>query len=820
MKKIELLAPAGSYEALVAAVQNGCDAVYLAGKAFGARAYATNFDKYTMQKAIEYAHIRGVKVYLTVNILVKDNEREDLLKYVLDHYNMGIDAVIVQDLGVVKILQDNFKNLEIHSSTQMTIHNTEGVNALYNRGIKRVVLARELNTEEINNIAKHTKADLEVFVHGALCYSYSGQCLMSSFIGGRSGNRGRCAQPCRKKYKLVKLNRKTDENQKLYYISMRDLNTLENVGKIIDSGVLSLKIEGRMKRPEYVVSIVRAYRKAIDKYISTNEEFNDSRTTKEITQVFNRKFTKGFILDSDRNQILNIEKPNNRGLVLGKVQNYNSRRKLMTLKLMEDINQGDGIEIWDIDRGSVGGIINKIYKNNKLSHYAKKGDIVDIEINSRVNPGEIVYKTLDNKLMKELARTYEENNENKKIPIWAKLEVKLGEPLKLYIWDNEYNTIYKESENIVEEAINRPITEERIKENLGKLGNTPFYLESINIKLDSNVAIAISAINKIRRDAIESLTSVRKNKNKGDKKIELFNIYSNEELSLDKGLKKGMIPKITAKVHGLNQLETVLQEGVERVYFSSIKDIESAVKLCKDNNIEIYFKTPSILKDRESKILKYILKDNPINGILAGELGIIDYIKSNLNLPIILDYNINIMNSSAVKFLQNMNVDGITLSTELDLNNIRHLEIDKNLEIEVVAYGKLPMMTTEACPLINTNYCDRECHQCKVSKNQYIWGLKDNKNMIFPLTKDDWGRTIILNSQPIYMADKMEDLLNLRIHNYRLEFTDENTEEMRKIIQEYKNSIKEEMNNYQDNNRYKKPIIENFTRGHFYRGVE
>lgn len=210
MKEIELLAPAGSYEAFVAAVQNGCDAVYLGGRVFGARSYAANFDKKTMEKAIDYAHIRGVKVYVTINTLVKDNERMDLLEYVLELYIMGVDAVIVQDLGVVKILQDSFKDLEIHGSTQMTLHNSEGIRLLYDRGIKRVVLARELNLDEIAVIAKNTEADLEVFIHGALCYSYSGQCLMSSFIGGRSGNRGRCAQPCRKQYEIIKL----DKNQK------------------------------------------------------------------------------------------------------------------------------------------------------------------------------------------------------------------------------------------------------------------------------------------------------------------------------------------------------------------------------------------------------------------------------------------------------------------------------------------------------------------------------------------------------------------------------------------------------------------------------
>ena len=822
MKEIELLAPVGSYESLVAAVQNGCDAVYLGGRAFGARAYATNFDKKTMEEAVDYAHIRGVKVYVTINTLIKDNERVDFLNYVLELYTIGVDAVIVQDLGAVKILQDNFKDLAIHGSTQMTLHNSEGIKVLYEKGIKRVVLARELNLQEIAHISKNTEVDLEIFIHGALCYSYSGQCLMSSFIGGRSGNRGRCAQPCRKQYEIVSLKDNQKRSPALFHLSMRDLNTLEDVGKIIESGVKSFKIEGRMKRPQYVASIVKSYRKGINNYLTHKKELIDEETMKEVTQIFNRKFTKGYILNSDKNQILNIEKPSNRGLFLGRADDYNSKRGSFTIKLMEDLNQGDGIEIYSRNKESVGGIINKLYIDNKLTHEAKSGSIVEIKINGRVQKGDNVYKTFDNQLTKSLEKTYQGVIENKKIPIWGELKVELGMPLKLYIWDADGNTVYKDSEEIIEKARNIGLKEEKIIGNLSKLGNTPFYLENIYIDLQEDVAISVASINKIRRDAIEDLIKIRKNKNKRDAKT--INLYSStrEKDLLATGLADNQIPKLMVKVDTIQQLETVLHEDVDRVYYGGIHDLHRVTKMCKENNIEIFFKSPTILKDQESQILQRILEKNMVDGILAGELGFLNFAKNNLKTSVIADASFNIMNSSTVDFLKDMNVNGITLSTELDLKNIENLQINKDLEVEVIIYGKLPIMTTETCPLIGNNYCNNQCHKCEDKANHYTRGLKDSKNMVFPFTKDDWGRTIIINSNPLYMVDKIHDLFKLSINNYRLEFTDEEPEEIIKIIRSHRNSIEKyfSMNNTEKGYKDIGMDIKDFTRGHFYRGVE
>ncbi len=293
MKKVELLAPAGDYEALMSAVNAGCDAVYLGGKNFGARAYATNFDHDDLKAALEFCHLRDVKVYVTVNTLVANEEFEKLVNYLDFLYSIGVDAVIVQDMGVLKFLRENYPGLKVHASTQMTVHNLEGVQELAEKGVSRVILSRELTLKEIKDIVQNSNIEVEVFVHGALCVSYSGQCFMSSILGGRSGNRGRCAQPCRLKYSLVDKEGKVLEKD-LHLLSMTDLCTIENIPNLIEAGVTSFKIEGRMKNAEYVASVVKAYREAIDCFYE-GKAFDSGKAIEEMSRIFNRGFSSGYL---------------------------------------------------------------------------------------------------------------------------------------------------------------------------------------------------------------------------------------------------------------------------------------------------------------------------------------------------------------------------------------------------------------------------------------------------------------------------------------------------------------------------------------------
>lgn len=826
MQHIELLAPAGDFEALKAAVQNGADAIYLGGVDFGARAYASNFDRDTMKEAVEYAHIRGVKIYITVNILMKDSEIQSLMDYIKFLYEIDVDAVIVQDIGVFNLIRNMFPDFKIHASTQMTLHNKYGVKLLKDMGIDRIVLARELTIKEIKNIYDETGVELEVFVHGALCVSYSGQCLMSSFIGGRSGNRGRCAQPCRREYELVNLNSdKAQGNNKAFYLSMRDLNTLEEVGRLIDAGVTSFKIEGRMKKPEYVASVVRSYRKAIDTYLESGNSLKDNVLQEQMEQMFNRKFTKGYLFSSPKIDVINIEKANNRGLYLGKVEQFNKRQNKLKIKLEIDIANGDGISIWNGSSEDIGGTVRNIYINNKLIKEAKKGQAVEIEIKGNIQKGDKVYKTLNASLVDELKQTYAYDREHKKIPIYGEIKIEINENIKLHIWDGEGHTVYVESENIVEKAKKVSLTENKVLEQLSKLGNTPFQLGNLNINLQENSSVPISALNGLRRDAVEKLLDLRKIRNKRSKidekgfsvKLEHLLLSNNKQY---KSLTKTQ--KLSVKVDTLEQLKIVLNHKINRVYYGDISTFKDAILLCRDKNIEIYLRTSSILRNSEYEKLEDLLKQLSFDGILAGDLGIIDFNNAFWKLPIIGDSSLNVMNSYTIKTLEQFGIDGVTLSPELDFKNIYKLNLDNKLEKEAIIYGKMNVMTTEYCPLIHENQCDYKCEKCDYPKYKYNFGLKDVKNMIFPLGKDYWGRSIILNSKPLFMLDKLNDFKNINIDWLRLEFTDENIEEVENIVAlALKNINIIRQGGILDNGEKNTDILKDgFTRGHYYRGVE
>ena len=332
MKDVELLAPVGSFEALKAAVQNGANAVYLGGKDFSARASANNFDRNELKEAVRYAHIRGVQVFVTANTLIKQNEIYDFIEYAKFLYDIDVDAVILQDVGMARLIKKELPDFEIHASTQMVAHSLEDVKYLESVGFDRVVLAREVNVEEIKYICDNCDVDIEVFVHGALCVCYSGQCLMSSMIGNRSGNRGRCAQPCRQKYELIDVHTGEVINSNGdYLLSPRDLNTIEEIDKLIDAGINSLKIEGRMKRPEYVATVIGSYREAIDEYLSTNKVNISDGTMSDLYTIFNRKFTKGLLLGEVGKDVMNSEIPNNQGLYIGKVLDHNKRTKRLKI---------------------------------------------------------------------------------------------------------------------------------------------------------------------------------------------------------------------------------------------------------------------------------------------------------------------------------------------------------------------------------------------------------------------------------------------------------------------------------------------------------
>ena len=500
--KYELLAPAGNMECLIAAIEAGCDAVYIGGKRFGARSFADNFTKEEIIEAINYAHLYGVKIYVTLNIIVYESEVDDFINYVRFLHKNNVDAIIMQDLGMMDLVRKKFPNLEIHASTQMNIHTFEGAKVLNDLGVKRVVLARETDFEVIKKIKNELDIEVETFIHGALCVSYSGQCLMSYLIGKRSGNRGTCAQICRKKYSLIDDKNNIIEKDK-YLLSTKDLCTIENIDKLINIGINSFKIEGRMKRKEYVYLVVSTYKKVIDNYLKTGKLEVDESLIEDLKLIFNRDFTKGFMFNENNKNIVNIDTSNHKGVEIGKVVKY--EKGFITIKLEKSVSINDGLRIISNNK-EYGIILNNFYIDRKLVKEAYSGDLISFKYIGRALVGDKIVKTTDYKQINEIEKNIK--NKKRKVNISFDVIAKKNNPLILKVFDGK-NSVLASSFNILEESINKALTKELIETKLNRLGDTVYNLESINIDLEDNLFIDIKSINDLRRDVIEKLNQKR-----------------------------------------------------------------------------------------------------------------------------------------------------------------------------------------------------------------------------------------------------------------------------------------------------------------------
>lgn len=803
MRDVELLAPVGSFEALKAAVQNGANAVYLGGKDFGARASANNFDRDELKEAVKYAHIRGVQVFVTTNTLRKENEIEDFLEYAKFLYDIDVDAIILQDIGMARLIKRELPDFELHASTQMVAHSLEDVKYLESVGFDRVVLAREVTVEEIKYICDNCKADIEVFVHGALCVCYSGQCLMSSMIGNRSGNRGRCAQPCRQRYELIDVYTGEVVNSNGdYLLSPRDLNAIEEIDKVIDAGVHSLKIEGRMKRPEYVATVIDGYRKTIDEYLATNKLNVSDETINDLYTIFNRKFTKGLLLGDVGKDMMNSQLPNNQGLYVGTVVDYNKKAKRLKIKLANTLKKGDGINLG-------GGTIGRIIKNGNIETIGYKGETIELDFVGEARKGQIVFKTSDSELMDRVQATFTQDKEFVKNIIDAKITIKLGQKPILTLKDRHSNEATIEGDKIVEEAMKVALSKEKVETQLRKLGNTPYELDLLEIELDDNVSLPISLLNQMRRDCIELLDKERvsiknrKYKNKTVKyKPVLYNRNKQQEISV--------------KVKNLEQLESALECGVDRIYYEDTNTIDKAMSLAMKYNKKVIYSAPRIIRNKE---YNHLAKANNagVESVQVGNYGSIDYFKDKkLNI----DYYLNVFNSETINYYKEIGADTLCISQELNINEIKETIKYTDINIESVVYGYTPLMITEYCPMgVIVRDCkkDKRVAKCKES----IYALRNSKGDEFRVSQDIFCRSTIYNSNVTCMLDNLYELHEIGINVLRLDFTLEDKGTVKEVIEAYQEVLS---NDYKLGTKatklYNKLDEKGTTAGHYYKGVE
>ena len=801
MKVPELLSPVGDLECLKVAVQNGANTVYLGASSFNARARATNFNNENLKEAILYAKLRNVKVNLTLNPLLKENELNEAISLAVFAYNCGVDAIIIQDLGLAKFLHTNYPEITLHASTQMTVHNLEGVKQLEAFGFKRVVLSRELSISEIEYIRKNTNVELEVFIHGALCISYSGQCLFSSMVGNRSGNRGMCAQPCRLPYELYSNKNLLDKG---FLLSPRDQSAIDFLPVLIKSGIDCFKIEGRLKAPEYVATVTKIYRKYIDFIIkninlSDKELINQIHTMieipneitglsdkEELLQVFNRgNFSKGHFENEPNTKLIYSKKPNNMGLYLGKIQNFNNQKGHITLKLENSISVGDRISI-----NNENYTVSELMIKNKNYSTLDSGNTVTLgRMKGNISNGMSVFRIENKKLSTFAQSIFNSEKELLNIPFDAEITIKKRLPIKLTVYGK--TGFYKnlkvtiDSNIIPETAENQPVSKEKIIAQLSKTGNTPFCFENINIDLENNLFIPkISSLNELRRNAFAELENKVK-------EIYTFNINDDKNVSDNDSvtpLSPISSPSISLLLNILNKNFNYTElAGIDALYipykyFLNASYDYTLETLC--NKFKVFLYMPSIMRENYFGALNSTIEKSLNFGVKGFVISHISQIESlrKYNLPVIGNYTLNVYNNESIKTLKDFGLVKFTPSVELEKADLLELLNLASLPSELIVYGKTTLMTNNYCYLGKSNRCYKDCKKLCLENSKFY--LKDRLGFEFRIVPDNTCTiTTIYNSK--ITSINYTDFIN-KINSVRIDILDENLDDIQKIINKVK----------------------------------
>ena len=809
----ELLAPAGDMLSLKAAVENGADAVYLGVKKLSARAYASNFSLDELEQSIDYAHLRGVKVYVTVNTLIKDAEFSEAAQTLQNIAAYGADAVIVQDVGLISFLREFLPGLPVHASTQMTVHNSNSVRLLEDLGVKRIVLARELSLESIRSIRKNTQAELEVFIHGALCICYSGQCLFSSIIGGRSGNRGYCAQPCRKQYTLKK-NGKEVKFQDNFLLSPKDLNTSQILPLLIEAGVSSLKIEGRMKRPEYVAGVVSIYRRLLDRYAADPAGyFVSGEELRTLEQLFNRGFTHAYLSGKPRIELMDHGVPYNRGVLVGTVKGQ-SRGGYVSLKLSGPLNVGDGIGFSGEDTGES---VTKILYKGKPVTSADKDIIVDLPLSNYVSSGMQVYRTSDVSLLKSMERSFTSQTPVRKVPLRLNLTAITGKQMELEIQDSDGNITSIVSEYVVQPSLKNPTTRDDVEKQLTKLGNTVFHPVSVEITSSQDIFIPIKELNNIRNIAVQELEDIRARKWKRKLDHFIFSLPSQHN-------KKTGKPMLTVSVSNLDSLTSAAIEGADVIYYGDENSrVYTKTELGKARDIAfgkgcmIYLSTPSIVWDNDINELQLLIREAlevGFHGVLVSNLGVLRLVQQ-MGCNFIVDHHLNIFNHRSVSFFQNSAAEAVTLSVELTLEQVSFLSSYGN--VECVIHGNPQLMVMENC--IVGSLLGGKGEACSMPCKANDFSIVDEKGFQFPLLMDEHCRTHIFNSRELCLLDDIPSFLNAGVRRLRIDARHMDAQKVRTVVAAYKQHIDKCIFQEAVYGLTCKDISDKYTKGHYFRGV-
>ncbi|SDG28703.1 putative protease [Fontibacillus panacisegetis] len=808
---VELLAPAGDWDCMRAAVANGADAIFFGVEKFNARARANNFRMDELSEIMAFLHSYGVKGFLTFNILVFEDELRDAQELIEACIDAGVDAVIVQDLGLVKMIREISPDFPIHGSTQMTITSPEAVEFTKPWGMERVVLGRENNLKQIKTIGDQAKLPMEVFVHGAICVSYSGQCLTSEMWGGRSANRGECAQACRLPYDLMVDGVQKPMGDVAYLLSPKDLAAIDIMPELIEAGVTSFKIEGRLKSPEYVANVVSKYRKAIDRYFDGDDTRPSKEEIRELQQSFSRGFTHGFLDGTNNKKLVEGTFPKSRGVYVGRVEQV--LRDGVVCKIEAPIKRGDGIvfDAGDPAKKEEGGRIYDLRRKGvKIEGEADENWIVDIipgrhDVDlHRVHVGDRIWKTSDQALDKRLRQTFETDKPYRVFPVHVGVSGKAGEPLVTFWTDVQKGTTVRvDSELLLEVAQKRPMDDALLEEQFGRLGGTVFQLEQLETSLEGDVILPMRELNGIRRRAVELLAGERP-------KPPVYVTRAVDPLGSSgkaerRAVRRGEA-KLTALCRSLPQVEAALEAGVEHIYadFEFIKQFPAAVEAVRAADRKIALATPRIHMPGENGYHNNILRLNPDAVLVRNTGALYYYLRHRQENPdaihprLIGDFSLNIANHLAVELFLEAGCDIVTPSYDLNIQQmVDLLGQSRTSQMEVVIHQHLPMFHTEHCVYCTflsegTNYtnCGRPCEEQRAS-------LQDRIGMSHPVRVDEGCRNTVYNAIEQSGAEYLNHFLDLGVSSYRVEFLEETPEQVHEVINLYNRALRGEISGTQ-----------------------
>ncbi|MFV0381816.1 MAG: peptidase U32 family protein [Breznakia sp.] len=740
MKNIELLSPVGRIQSAYAAIENGADAIYVGGIKFGARAFANNLSMEELTDVIAYAHLRDVRVYITLNTLLFEYELDECKAYIQQLYHLHVDAIIVQDLGILYYIRKTFPDFEVHASTQMHIYNRSALQFLHQQGVKRAVLARECSLEKIISF-QNLPIEKEVFVHGALCISYSGQCLFSSINHARSGNRGKCAQGCRMQYDLY--CEKTLLKKDQYLLSPKDLCTHTHIAKLQDAQVDSIKIEGRMKSNEYVAYTTYVYRRKLDNpaYQMSEEEANILKV------LFHRKYTLGHAFQASGNQFINEDRPNHEGVVIGSVLYRRGER--VYIKLQKELAQFDAIRF--LAKHEDGCIVNRLYQNDLLIAKGNVNSVVALDYAKPVEVNCVVVKTKDARIEKELRLSYQKNTRKKALK--AVIELHIDQPVKLTIYKQAHQ-VEVVSESLVERAQSRPLKDLDIQKSLQKTGNTPYEFVNINIIKDEDIFFSLKTLNELRRQALK-VYEEQKLSNFHRQQIP-FSIQSQKQTLFP--------PRISAHVENEDQLLACLQYR-EIVVYTSDKRLYEKYQAQK----RVLYETQNVY-DKSYKKASCI---HDVGGLHKGcDIG----------------YGISIQNSEALYYVSQLRTSYISLGLELRKKDIKAMlskvkDVSILSQLEFMIYGKIKLMSMQHC-VVNHACLQSDKKNCVLCKKQNYY-LKNRQGQSFYMRGDDACILHLYSDQPRDEIMHVQSYRALGIQSFHFAFFDESATSVHQIIQKF-----------------------------------